>query len=82
MSDVEYFELSPVAYDHPKPGEFRIASAALIMCGLCSKTISGSGGPGDGAICKLCGDALRRGELRGAVVWDTPTSKREADHGE
>lgn len=70
MADVEYYELATVAYDNPKPGEFRIASAALITCGLCSKTISGMGGPGDGPVCKPCGDALRRGELRGAVVWN------------
>lgn len=40
------------------------------------KTISGMDGPGDGSICKACGDALRRGELRGAVIW-----KETPDHG-
>jgi hypothetical protein len=69
MSDVEFFELQLVEYDRPKPGEFRIASAAVIMCGLCAAYIDGSGGPSDGAICKACGTALRQGKLRGAVVW-------------
>jgi hypothetical protein len=70
MADVEYYELSLTFYDHAKPGEFRIASAAVVMCGLCSLYISGSGGPGEGPICKRCGDALMRGELRGAVIWE------------
>lgn len=44
MPDVECYELRKVEYDHPKPGEFIIASAAVLMCGLCSTTISGHGG--------------------------------------
>lgn len=70
MSAIEYYELRRVRIEPPQPGEFRIASAATVICGLCSRYIDGSGGPGDGPICTPCGDALKRGALRGAVKWE------------
>lgn len=70
---VEYYDLDRVTIEPAKPGEFRIATAALVTCGLCARTISGMGGPGHGSICIPCGDALVRGELRGAVKWDAPS---------
>ena len=47
-----------------------IATAALITCGLCADVIDSMGGPGNGAICERCGDELKRGVLRGCVVWE------------
>lgn len=48
----------------------QIVTAAVMWCGLCGATISGSGGPGNGAICERCGDELKRGSLRGCVIWE------------
>lgn len=67
---VEYYELKRVTIPDVKPGEFHIASAALITCGLCGDCIDGMGGPGHGPICIRCGDVVKRGEARGAIKWD------------
>jgi hypothetical protein len=66
---LEYYELQRITIPDPEPGEFRIASAALLTCGLCGTTIDGSGGPGDGPICIPCGNVVRRGQARGAIKW-------------
>lgn len=67
---VEFYELGDlVSVEPPKPGEFRLVTAAVMDCGLCGGVIDGMGGPGDGAVCKRCGDALKHGRLRGCVVW-------------
>lgn len=66
----EYYELKRITIHDAKPGEFRIASAAIMDCGLCGKIISGSGGPGNGPVCIECGDVVKRGEARGAIKWD------------
>lgn len=47
-----------------------IQTRAFRICGLCSRPISPSGGPGRGSVCLECGDALKAGQLRGAVVWE------------
>ena len=62
-----YFELSEVAVPPLRPGEFRLATAAVLSCGLCGSTISGSGGPGHGVICRPCGELLLAGRLRSCV---------------
>lgn len=67
---IEFYELTKVIIEPMKPGEFRISTAAVMSCGLCSRTISGMGGPGDGAICTECGDNLKAGRLKGAVNYD------------
>lgn len=68
--EYEYYELKRIKVPAIKPGESRLASAALVTCGLCGEAISGSGGPGDGPICIKCGDVVKRGEARGAIKWD------------
>jgi hypothetical protein len=69
----EYYELKRVTIPATKPGEFRMASAAVRSCGLCAKAISGSGGPGSGSICIECGDLVKKGQARGAIKWDDPS---------
>lgn len=66
MSD-EWYEIKRVIVQPIKPGEFRIATAAVRSCDLCGKVIFGMGGPGNGVLCVSCGDALRSGKLRGTV---------------
>jgi len=72
MADIVYYELKQTTMPYERPGEFVIMTAAVMDCGLCGRTISGMGGPGDGAVCMPCGNELRRGALRGAVKWDAP----------
>lgn len=47
-----------------------IMTAALMLCDLCGKTIDSMGGPGSGQICEPCGDLVKRGLARGAIVWE------------
>ena len=68
-SVVRYYEPSLVEIKPPEPGEFRIETAAILMCGLCGEAIDGMGGPGDGAMCERCVELLRAGRLRGCVKW-------------
>ena len=72
---VEYYTLKRVVIPDPKPGEFRLQSAALFCCQLCNSTISGMGGPAGPDICVQCGDHLERGQLRGAVIYDQVPDK-------
>lgn len=67
-----YYEIERREIDETPPprGKMRLLSAAIIDCRLCGVVIAGMGGPGDGAVCERCGDALKRGELRGAVIWE------------
>lgn len=67
---VEYYELKRIKIADPEPGEFLMASAALLTCGLCGNCIDGMGGPGSGAICIPCGDLVKRGAARTAIKWD------------
>ena len=61
---IEYFELVKRQIEPPKPGEFRIATAAVWSCALCRSTIDGMGGPGDGDLCVRCGDDIRHGNFK------------------
>lgn len=70
---VRYFELREVTIDPPKPGEFRIVTAAVLYCDLCSDAIDGMGGPGDGVVCVRCADVVRTGRARGAIKWEELT---------
>jgi hypothetical protein len=65
-----YYELSEVVIPPTKPGEFCLVTAAVMSCGLCGSTISGSGGPGYGVICRPCGELLLAGRLRSCVQWE------------
>ena len=67
---LRYYELSLVEIPDPKPGEFRMATAAIRDCGLCGGIIDGMGGPGNGSICLRCAEVVKRGEARGAIKWD------------
>ena len=74
-SPTEYFELGDlISISPPKPGEFRLSTAAVMSCGLCDTVIDGMGGPGDGAVCRRCGEALKRGQLRACVMWPLSSS--------
>lgn len=64
---IRYYKIEPRELSEESPDGFLLVTAALIWCGLCGAQISGMGGPGNGAICESCGDALKRGELRGIV---------------
>jgi hypothetical protein len=66
---LKYFELREVIIEDPKPGEFRLETAAVLSCSLCGTMIDGMGGPGDGAICLRCGAVVKNGQARGAIVW-------------
>lgn len=68
-NNVEWYELQRVMTTR---SESSFATAAIRSCGLCGNMIDGMGGPGYGSICIPCGDALRKGKLRGAVKWDDP----------
>lgn len=69
MSEIKYFELTPVTIKDD-PSGFRFASAAILGCGLCGEVIDGMGGPGNGSVCERCANELRHGRLKGAVVWE------------
>ncbi len=62
---VQFFEMKLRRFNIPPGG---IGTAAVLDCGLCNSTISGMGGPGEGALCEPCGRDLAAGRLRGAVV--------------
>lgn len=62
-----------------EPGAFRLVTAALIICGLCGRTIDGMGGPGDGPVCIPCGDVVRSGQARGAIKWDANNPDEQGD---
>lgn len=68
---VDYYELVAQHIDESPPprGELRLMTAAVMDCGLCGRMVAGMGGPGNGVVCKPCGDALKHGHLRGAVDW-------------
>lgn len=66
---LKYFELQPVEIPDPEPGEVRIATAAVLDCGLCGGMIDGMGGPGYGAVCVQCADVVFRGQAVGAIKW-------------
>lgn len=66
---IEYYRLERVVIPDPKPGKRRIVNAAVFSCQLCNKTISGHGGPSE-EICIECGDLLKKGELKGAVIYE------------
>lgn len=66
---LRYYEPKMIEVAPPQPGEFWIATAAILMCGLCGEAIDGMGGPGDGAMCERCVEQLRAGRLRGCVKW-------------
>ncbi|RYF12415.1 MAG: hypothetical protein EOO77_17440 [Oxalobacteraceae bacterium] len=68
-----YYTVDRVEVKPPKPGEFRIMTAAVMDCGLCGVMIDGMGGGGT-FICMPCGDALSRGALVGCVKW--PVTER------
>ncbi|WP_411508244.1 hypothetical protein [Brucella anthropi] len=63
-----YYELSGRETPPPNSGGLRLP--ALLCCGLCSEVIDSMGGPGWGVVCEHCGDELKAGRLRGAVVWE------------
>jgi hypothetical protein len=65
---VVFYKLERVEIPDPKPGEFRIQTAAFWDCALCGSLIATIGGPGDGEICIACGDFLKTGRARGAIV--------------
>ena len=67
---LEYFQLSKVTVQETEPGEFRLVNAAVLSCSLCGRMIDGMGGPGEGAICLPCGEALENGGLVGCVLWE------------
>lgn len=67
---LEYYELTKVVIPDAKPGEFRLATAAIIDCHLCGTVIDGMGGPGHSPICTRCADVVMRGEAMGAIKWD------------
>lgn len=71
MEPIRYYQLGRlITVAPPAAGEFRIATAAILSCGLCGTVIDGMGGPGDGAVCQRCGDLLKRGGCVGAVKWE------------
>ena len=70
---IEYYELTRRKFKDASG--FQIASAAIMECGLCGRTISGSGGPGDGAICIPCGDVVKSGQARAAIQWGDDDKK-------
>lgn len=47
-------------------------SAAILDCALCGEIIDGMGGPSDGSVCKRCGDLMKTGATRSAIVWEVP----------
>lgn len=61
-----YYKLQRTRLPEPKSGAF--LTAALITCGLCGVCIDGMGGPGDGAVCLDCGDAIRSGQARRTIA--------------
>jgi len=67
---LKFYKLELVEIPDPKPGEFVIRTAAVWPCALCGRPIDGMGGPGDGEICVPCGDLLRSGKVRGAIIYD------------
>ena len=69
---IEYYELRKVTIQPIKPGEFRMATAAVMSCGFCGGCISGNGGPGRGNICVRCAEVVQKGNARGAIKWDEP----------
>ena len=62
--DTEYYELVRRTIPPPKVGEFRIVTAAVWSCALCSTTIDGMGGPGNGELCIRCGDLIKSGKVK------------------
>lgn len=66
---VEFFELSRVKIQPPRPNEFRLKTAAVMICGLCGRMIDGMGG-GAPRMCIPCGDQFVAGKLVGCVKWD------------
>lgn len=72
---LRYYELQEVVIEPPKPGEFRMTTAAVLSCGLCGGVIDGMGGPGDGAVCERCASLVRRGGAKGAIVWTPPVGQ-------
>lgn len=70
---LEYYELNRIVIDMDR---ITFVTAALINCGLCGHMISGNGGPGYGSICISCGDALKRGQLVGCVVWENDDGEK------
>jgi len=72
VEEADYYVLEP-----RKLRTGGIATAAIRRCGLCGGMISGMGGPGHGSVCKPCGEALKKQQLIGAVVWDDTDSSRE-----
>lgn len=69
MSAIKFYELNLVTIKDD-PNGFRFATAAILGCGLCGEVIDGMGGPGNGIVCIRCGDELRHGRLKTAVVWE------------
>lgn len=67
---IKCYELRELVIEPPKPGEFRIVTAAVWACALCGGTIDGMGGPGNGEICERCAEVLKSGNARGAIVWE------------
>lgn len=64
---LRFFELRSMQRGPIVKGQ--IVTAAVLDCGLCGRTIDGMGGPGYGAVCSPCGEALIAGQLRGAVIY-------------
>lgn len=68
----EYYRLEKVIVAPVMEGDFSFASAAIMSCRLCGCVIDSMGGPGDGQVCKPCGDLVRSGQAVGAIKWDAP----------
>lgn len=52
----------------PKPGEFRLSTAAVRECETCGNIISGMGG-GEPSICEPCAQVIMTGRARGTIQW-------------
>lgn len=71
----EYYEIVRRKIEPPKPGQLRIATAAVWSCQLCGDTIDGMGGPGHGEICVTCGDAILGRKVRMVRAALAPENK-------
>ncbi len=68
--EYEFYELTRITVTKPKPGEFRLVTAAFMFCATCGRPIASMGGPGDGYICIPCGDVIKAEQARGCIKWD------------
>lgn len=70
-----------VRCDITKGTKNALVTQALVQCGLCGTTLSATGGPRSGSICKPCGELVMSGQARGAVSWCDHSQYSFEEHG-